>query len=112
MSLQIEWQYLQRNVPGVGFLMGPIEDSLREAFFPAIFGLKEVSDDLRKIQRHIMKKSGQFIPEPCLLMDCAYNNYKVASEVLVGSLIGGTDLNYVAHKRCVRRASVNGRKQR
>ena len=28
MSLQIEWQYLQRTVPGVGSLMNPIEDAL------------------------------------------------------------------------------------
>ena len=38
MSLQIGWQYLQRTVPGVGTLMGRIEDSLRETFFPALFG--------------------------------------------------------------------------
>ena len=38
MSLQIECQYLQRTVPGVGTIMGPIEDALREAFFPALFG--------------------------------------------------------------------------
>ena len=29
MSLQLEWQYLQRTVPGVGTLMGPIEEALR-----------------------------------------------------------------------------------
>ena len=28
MSLQLEWQYLQRNIPGVGTLMGPIEEVL------------------------------------------------------------------------------------
>ena len=38
MSLQLEWQYLQRNIPGVVYIMGPIEDALREAFFPALFG--------------------------------------------------------------------------
>ena len=37
MSLQIEWQYLQITVPGVGTLMGPIEEDLREKFFPALF---------------------------------------------------------------------------
>ena len=47
MSLQIEWQYLQRTVPGVGTMMGPIEDTLREDFFPALFGGEEVSADLR-----------------------------------------------------------------
>ena len=38
MSLQSEWKYLQRNVPGVGTLMGPIEEALREKFFPSPFG--------------------------------------------------------------------------
>ena len=46
-SLQIEWQYLQRTVPEVGSLMGPIEDDLREAFLPALFGGEEVSANLR-----------------------------------------------------------------
>ena len=38
MSLQSEWQYLQRTVPGVGTLMGPIEEALREKCFPSLFG--------------------------------------------------------------------------
>ena len=46
-SLQLEWQYLQRNAPGVGSLIGRIEKSIREAFFPAFFGGEEVSTDLR-----------------------------------------------------------------
>ena len=29
MSFQIEWQYLQRTVPGVGTLMRPIEEAIR-----------------------------------------------------------------------------------
>ena len=38
MSLQAEWQYLQRTVPRVGTLMGPIEEAQREKFFPSLFG--------------------------------------------------------------------------
>ena len=38
MSLQSEWQYLQRTVHGVGTIMGPIEEALREKFFPSLFG--------------------------------------------------------------------------
>eukprot|EP00957_Ditylum_brightwellii_P027627 2088438-Ditylum_brightwellii.AAC.1 len=37
MSLQAEWQYLQRMVPGVGALMGPIEDALCQDFFSILF---------------------------------------------------------------------------
>ena len=33
MSLQLQWQYLQRTVPGVGNMMGPNEEALREKFF-------------------------------------------------------------------------------
>ena len=36
--LQSEWQYLQRTVPGVGTLMGPIEEALRENFSPRYWG--------------------------------------------------------------------------
>ena len=38
------------------------------------------------------------------------NNSKAASEVLVGSLLGGTNLNYIAHKGCVRKPSAYERK--
>ena len=38
MPLQLKWQYLQRIVPVVCTLMGPIEEALREKFFPALFG--------------------------------------------------------------------------
>ena len=47
MLLQLKCQYLQRTVPGFGSLMGPIEDSLRDAFFPELFGGEEVSADFR-----------------------------------------------------------------
>ena len=34
---QLEWYYLHITVLGVGTLMGPIEEALREKFFPALF---------------------------------------------------------------------------
>ena len=110
--LQIEWQYLQRTAPGVGSLMGPIEYSLRKAFFPALFGGEEVSSDLREILGHSVKPVGLDIPNPWLLVECVLKTSKAASELLVGSFLGGIDLNYAAHKGCVRRASSGGRKHR
>eukprot|EP00957_Ditylum_brightwellii_P181905 13858367-Ditylum_brightwellii.AAC.1 len=38
LSLQAEWQYQQRTVPGVGAVMGSIEDALCQEFFPTLFG--------------------------------------------------------------------------
>ena len=47
MALQIEWQYLQKTVPGVVTLMAYIEDTLREAFLSALLGGEEVSAKFR-----------------------------------------------------------------
>ena len=41
--MKLEWQYLQRTVPRVGTLMGPIDEALREKFFPALFGGEEIN---------------------------------------------------------------------
>ena len=92
--------------------MGPIEDSLREAFFLAFLVGEEVSSDLREILDHSMKLRSLGLPHPRLLADSAYSTSKAAREVLVGPLIGGTTLNYVVHKCCVHRASADGRKHR
>ena len=35
--LQKEWAFLQRVTPGVGEEFGPVEESLREIFVPALF---------------------------------------------------------------------------
>ena len=89
---------MRRSVPGVGSLMDPIEDILREASFPALFGGEEVSTDLREILGYSVKCGGLGIPDPHMLAERAYTTPKSSSEVLVGSLLGGTNLNYVAHK--------------
>ena len=112
MSLQIEWKNLQRNIPGVGSLMGAIVDALREAFFPVLFGGEEVRYDLREILGRSVKCGRLGIPDPRLLAERAYNTSNAACEVLEGSLVGGTDINYVTHKGGICRASADGQKQR
>ena len=92
--------------------MGPIEDSLRETLCPALFVGEEVSSDLREILGHSVKRGGLGIPEPRLSVERVYNTSKAASKVLVGSLLGGTDLNCVVHKGCIRRDSPAGQNQR
>ena len=73
MLLQAEWQYLQSNVSGVGTLMGPIEEALREKFFPSLFGGEEINANFRKILGHSVKHGGLGIPDPRLSSECAYN---------------------------------------
>ena len=38
--LKLECQYLQRTIPGVGTLIGPIEEALKGNFFPRYSGGK------------------------------------------------------------------------
>ena len=57
-----------------------------------------------------MKRGGLGIPDPWLSAECEYNTFKAAIKVLVGSLLGGTYLNYVSHKGYVCRERVDRRK--
>ena len=112
MLWQLEWQYLQRNVPGVGTLMGPIEEALRDKFFPALLRGEEINAEFRQILGHSIKHGGLCIPETQLSAESAYNTSKATSGELVDSLLGGSALNYVGHRACVRQASAGARRER
>ena len=73
--------------------MGPIEEALREKFFPALFGGEEINSDFRKILGHSVKHGGLGIPEPRLSSESAYNTSKADIRELVDSLLGGSILN-------------------
>ena len=77
--MQLKWQYLQRTFPGVGTLMGTIEEAIREKFFPSLFGGGEINADFRKILGHSVKHGNLGIPDPRLLAESAYNTSKAAS---------------------------------
>ena len=64
--VKLEWQYLQRTSPKVGTPMGPIEEALREKFFPALFWGEEINADSWKILGHSVKYGGLGILEPWL----------------------------------------------
>ena len=78
--------------------MGPIEEALREKFFPALFGGEEINADFRQILGHSVKHGGLGMPYPRLSEDCAYNTSKADSRELVDSLLGVSALNYVVHR--------------
>ena len=110
MSLQLECQYLQRIVLGVGVLMGPIELALREEFFPTLFGKDEVNDGLRELLVHGVKRGEIGIPDPRKSEDWGYEMSVEACEVLVESLLGGVELNCVGHWSCIRKSITRARK--
>ena len=112
MLLQLEWKYLQSTDPIVGTLMCPIEEALREKFFPAIFGGEEINTDFLKILGHSVKHGSLNIQDLRISEESAYNTSKADSGKLVDSLLGGTALNYVCHKACVRRAIAGARRKK
>ena len=59
--------------------MGPIEEALREKFFPSLFGGEEITANFQEILGHSVKHSGLGIPDPRLSEECAYNTSKAAS---------------------------------
>ena len=59
--------------------MGPIEEALREKFFPPLFGGKEINADFWKILGHIVKNGSLGIPALRLSVESAYNTSKAAS---------------------------------
>ena len=89
--------------------MGPIEEALRGKFFPSLFGGEEITAVFRKILDHSVNHGGLGIPDPQLSAESAYNTSKSASRELVESLLGGSVLNCVGHRACVRKASQSAR---
>ena len=103
-ALQLEWKYLQSTVPIVGTMMGPIEESLRDKFSHTLFG-GGIKANFWKILGHSVKHGSLVIPDPRISAWISYNTSKAASGELVDSLLGGTVLNYVGHRACIRRTS-------
>ena len=93
MLLQLECHYLQSTFPRFGTLMGPIEEALREKFFPALFGGEDINADFRKILGHSENYGGFGIQEPRLSGDSAYNTSKAVGGEIVDSLVGVSYFN-------------------
>ena len=45
-------------------MMGPIEEAIREKFFPALFGGEEINAEFRKILGHSVNNGRLCIPDP------------------------------------------------
>ena len=59
--------------------MGPIEEALREKFFPALFRGEDIAADFRQILGHSVKHGRLGIMDPRLSSETAYNTSKAAS---------------------------------
>jgi hypothetical protein len=108
MSLQAEWQYLQRTVPGAGEKMGPIEEALKEHFLPALFGGK-VDADLRELVGHSVRNGGLGLPDPTLTAARNHETSVSCCVELTDSLLEGIELDCAEHYKCCRASSESAR---
>ena len=74
-----------------------------------LFREEEINADFCKILGRSIEHGGLSIPDPWLSAESAYNTSKAASRELVYSLLGGSYLNYVGHRSCLRKASLVAR---
>ena len=73
--------------------MGPIEEAIREKFFPTLFGEEEINTNFQQILGYSVKHCGLGILDPQLSAESSYNTSKAASGELVDSLLEGSALN-------------------
>ena len=77
-----------------------------------LFGEEDINSDFWKILGHSVKHGELGIPDPQLSAESAYNTSKAVSWEQVDSLLGGSALNYVGHRACIRRASMAARREK
>eukprot|EP00957_Ditylum_brightwellii_P157622 11996682-Ditylum_brightwellii.AAC.1 len=77
--------------------MGPIEEALRLHFLPALMG-GPVSEELRVLMAHSVKRGGLGIPNPTVVADHSYATSAACCKELVQSLLHKSTLNYKAYK--------------
>ena len=112
MSLQSEWQYLQRVVPGTGKYFGPVERAIRDVFLPNLFGETAISDELREATTLGVKCTGLGLPDPTTTAERCFEVSRKSCGVLTESLLDGDTLSWADHRKCTRDAARAGRIER
>jgi len=113
-SLQSEWQYLCRCVPGVGVHLEPVEAAIQQVFIPALLAVKpeSVDADFRQLLANGVKQCGLNIRDPAAGAERLHQCSSEASVVLAKSMNDDSPLDSIAHKQCVRQAGTKARKER
>ncbi|KAL7503120.1 hypothetical protein ACHAXN_000965, partial [Cyclotella atomus] len=111
-SLQSEWQYVQRTVPGIAALFDPLEKEIRTNFLPVLLGVESISTEMRELLGQSAKMAGLGLRNPVATADLLFEASRQACEVLTDSLVNGGELNLAEHKAAVRKASTKAREKR
>ncbi|KAL3768952.1 hypothetical protein ACHAWO_004062 [Cyclotella atomus] len=110
-SLQNEWQYVMRTVPGIAALFDPLEKEIRANFLPALLEVPSISAEMRQLMAQGVKQAGLGIRNPVESADLFFGASKDACEELVRSMLEG-DFNLAVHKAKVSQALTKAREKR
>ena len=104
-SLQQEWNFVQRVTPGIGTIFASLDASLRYDFFPDMLGerIEEITDFLHKQITWAVKQAGIGIPDPNQTVPTNFETLEHCYEILTPSTTNGEALNLRAHTSQVRK---------
>ncbi|KAL7463315.1 hypothetical protein ACHAXS_003701 [Conticribra weissflogii] len=97
--LQNQWTHLCRTTPNLGPFLVPIENSIKNAFLPALFHVENIDDSLREVFSHPIKLAGLNILDPTIHAGISYDTSLLATESLVDCLIYHSEIDLQAHHR-------------
>jgi hypothetical protein len=112
-SLQAEWQYICRVVPGAEHYLGPIKTTICEKFIPALLQASDpVDDTFCQLLSQGVKMGRLALCNPVASAPHLHRSSVDACNILVKALHNGGGLSAEAHKVCVREAGNQACKAR
>jgi hypothetical protein len=112
-SLQAEWQYICRVIPGAEHYLGPIETAICEKFIPALLQVSDpVEDTFCQLLLQGVKMGGLALRNPVASAPLLHRSSVNACDILVKALHNGGGLSAEAHKACVWEAGYQAHKAR
>ena len=101
-SMQAQWNYLQRVVPGCQDWFGALEEAIWKKFLPAVM-LSEVSEAERALFSLPARWAGLGISIPTETGNVSYLSSRSSTDVLVKSVKNGCEFVLDSHLECLRK---------
>ena len=102
-SLQFEWTFLLRVIPGCGPLMTELENCFALYFLPALFGV-EVSAAERRLFALPLRYGGLGVSNPVIMANVCFDSSVHFTSFLRDSILGSATIELDAHISSVRSA--------
>ena len=101
-SVQAEWNFFMRVVPGCDEFLKPLEDSTKNQFISTVTNIFNVSNPQRRLFSLFAKNGGLSIPDPVVKAGEQFEMSKKTSSLISDYIVDGTALDVDAHKIHVR----------